>query len=143
VFSVNRNPSLSELRKFGWVLLLGFGVIGLIAWSAWFRTWDFSGTWNQVFALVCWALGLVLGGLSLVSVGLARPIYVGWMTLFVPIGIAMSTVLLTVLFFLFLPVFSLIVRFGDPLRKKLRAHGSYWEDPRKHEPTLERTKRPF
>ena len=99
--------------------------------------------WNQVFALICWLLGLGLGGLSLVRTDLARPIYVGWMTIFVPVGIAMSTVLLTVLFFVLLPLFSVIVRLGDPLRKKLKAEGSYWEDSRKHEPTLERTMRPF
>jgi hypothetical protein len=41
-----------------------------------------------------------------------------------------------------LPVFSLI-RFSDPLRFKLKSGGSYWEDHPPHEPTLERTMRPF
>jgi hypothetical protein len=42
----------------------------------------------------------------------------------------------------FLPLFSLIVRFGDPLRKKLGG-ATYWEPYRPHEPTLERMRRPF
>lgn len=143
MFSVKRNPSLSELRTFGWVLLVGFSVVGLLLWSSLFSAWAWTASGKQVLALACWGLGVVLGGLPLASVNLARPIYVGWMTVFVPVGIAMTTVLLTLLFFLFLPVFSLIVRLGDPLRKKLKAEGSYWEDHRKHEPTLERMKRPF
>ena len=143
MFSVNRSPSRKDLRIFGWVLLVGFGLIGLILWTGWFSGWPRGASWQQVLALICWGLALGLGLPSLVSVDLARRIYVGWMTVFVPVGIALSTILLTVLFFVLLPVFSLIVRLGDPLRKKLKAEGSYWEDCRQHEPTLERTMRQF
>ncbi|MEK7710827.1 MAG: hypothetical protein AAB341_02930, partial [Planctomycetota bacterium] len=64
------------------------------------------------------------------------------MTATAPVGIVMSTILLTMLFMLILPVFSLIVRMGDPLRKKLGG-ATYWEDYKAHEPTLERMRRPF
>jgi len=73
---------------------------------------------------------------------LGRPLYVAWMTGAMAIGAVMSTVLLTVLYFVLLPVFSLI-RFKDPLRLKLKAEGSYWEDPSPHEATLDRTSRQF
>ena len=67
------------------------------------------------------------------------------MSVTVPIGIAVSTVLLTVLYFVLLPVFSVIVRFGDPLRKKLSRGGaeSYWEDHKPYEVTLDRMERLF
>ncbi len=72
----------------------------------------------------------------------ARPVYVAWMTVTVPIGLVMSTVLLTVLFVFVLPLFSLIVRWSDPLQKKLGA-STYWEEYKPHEHTLERMRRLF
>ena len=71
-----------------------------------------------------------------------RTRYVGWMSLVVPIGIFMTTIGMTLIFVIVLPVFSLI-RFSDPLRKKLHHGETYWEDPRPYEPTLERMTRPF
>jgi hypothetical protein len=65
------------------------------------------------------------------------------MTVTVPIGIAVSTVLLTLLFFVVLPVFAIIVRMGDPLRKKLTQDDTYWEDHEPYEPTLDRMERLF
>jgi hypothetical protein len=42
-----------------------------------------------------------------------------------------------------LPPFSLLVRRKDPLRRKRTKEGSYWEDYKPYEPTLERMKRLF
>ena len=67
---------------------------------------------------------------------------IAWMSITVPIGIAMSTLLLTIMFILVLPLFSLIVRLADPLRKRLSG-SSYWENYPKHPPTLDRLRRPF
>jgi hypothetical protein len=69
-------------------------------------------------------------------------LYVTWMRASTPIGLAMSTVLLSVLFLFMLPLFSLVVRLGDPLRKKL-GETTYWEDYKPHEATLERMRRLF
>ncbi len=149
VFTVNKNPTPGDLHKFGWAMLLGFAVIGLILWIApWVKTQDaarlsWAGTGTQVLALALWALGAALWAASFAPPAVARPVYVAWMSAVVPIGVAMSTIMLTLLFILLLPVFSLIVRVGDPLRKKLGAQDSYWEDYRPYEPTLERMKRPF
>ena len=52
-------------------------------------------------------------------------------------------IMLTVLYFLLLPVFSLVVRFGDPVRKRLDPNGSYWEDHAPFKPTLDRMRRLF
>lgn len=87
-------------------------------------------------------LGILLVTISVNAPGLARPIYMGWMTVTVPIGIVMSTILLTLLYFILLPVFALIVRSGDPLRRRLGAN-SYWEDYKPYEHSLERMGRLF
>jgi hypothetical protein len=147
MFQVNRNPSESDLRKFGRAMLIGFGVIGVVLWIAGARragaqvsAWTGSGA--QVAAIVLASLGAALFALSRASRSMTKTVYIGWMTVTVPVGIVMSTILLTVLFMLILPVFSLIVRMGDPLRRKLGGT-TYWEDYKAHEPTLERMRRPF
>jgi len=149
VFAVNRNPSSTDLHRFGLAMLFGFGVIGALAWcSIWLRTGDramlaWSGRLNQIGAIVLWALGVGLCLVGFSSRSIARSVYVVWMTIGVKIGIVASTVLLTVLFIVLLPVFSLVVRLGDPLRKRLTKSGTYWEDYKPHEPTLERMQRLF
>lgn len=128
-------------------MLIGFGAIGVLLWIAGARragasvsAWTGSGA--QIAAIVFGLLGAGLFALSRASRSITKTVYVGWMTVTIPVGIVMSTILLTVLFVLILPVFSLIVRRGDPLRKKLGG-STYWEDYKSHEPTLERMRRPF
>lgn len=149
MFTVNKNPTTKDLHKFAVAMLFGFGVIGTVVWcSVWWRTGDramldWSAAPSQIAALVAWSLGV---GLCVAGCGprrVARVVYVAWMTVGIKMGVVTTTILLTVLFVVFLPVFSVIVRFGDPLRKKLVAGGTYWEKHKPHEPTLERTQRPF
>lgn len=144
--SVNRNPSREDLRSFGLVILVGLGVIGALLWSyggddvGWRLGWQGNG--GQHLAIGLWVLGVVVAVVTLTSVSAGRPVYVVWMTLAMWMGMVMVPVLLTVLFVVFLPVFSLI-RFADPLRMKLKAGGTYWEDHTPHEATIERMRRPF
>jgi hypothetical protein len=129
---VKKNPSSSELRVFGLAMLVGFAVIGgLISWRL--------GV--NVAAIVCWVLGLALFLCSLWR-PMGQPVYYVWMTGAMYLGAVVTTVLLTALFVVFLPIFSLI-RLKDPLRRRLKPTGSYWEEHRPHEPTLERMVRPF
>lgn len=133
VFTINRDPSADELRKFGGAMVLGFGVIGgIVFWAG-----------AASVAIGLWSLGVALLLLTRVSLSASKPVYVVWMTVASFVGIVMSTVLLTLLYVTLVPVFSLIVRRGDPLRKRLHDGESYWEDYRAHEPTLERCQRPF
>jgi peptidoglycan/LPS O-acetylase OafA/YrhL len=149
VFTVNKNPTVDDLRKFGYAMFAGFAFIGaLIYVSPWFKTRDMSvlawpGTWAQWTALCLGLFGVALCGLCLVSPTGAKPVYLAWMTVAVGVGTIVSTILLTVLFVFLLPVFSIIVRIGDPLRKKRKPRGSYWEHYKPHEPTIERMRRPF
>ena len=149
MFTVNKNPTPSELRKFGWAMLIGFGVIGTLIWVApWVRgvegaTLSWTGRVGQIASLSMWGTGAVMCVLGLSAPRAGKHVYVIWMSLTVPIGLVMSTILLTFLFVLFLPLFSVIVRFGDPLRKRLDKCDSYWEDYKPYEPTMERMARLF
>ena len=143
--AVNRDPSSAELHRFGGAMLLGFGVIGLVLW--YFgpepNGWRWVPVYGQKATLVLWGLGLVLLAVAFGPRGLARPVYVGWMTGAACLGTVMTFVMLSVLFVVLLPFFSLI-RLTDPLRRKLRGPGeSYWEDHRHHDSTLDRCARPF
>ena len=89
------------------------------------------------------SLGAALWLLSYASPTATKPVYVIWMSVTVPIGIVMTTIMLSILFSVLLPVFALAIRLGDPLGKKLKASGSYWEDHKLHEATIERMERPF
>jgi hypothetical protein len=150
MYKVNRHPSVAEVRTFGLVILIGLLVIGALLWLAdWYRfrrpeplvAW--AGSTLQWLAVLLWIVGPLAGGASLASRAAGRVIYVVWMTGATYVGTVMTFVLLTVLYFVFLPVFSLI-RLKDPLRLKLLGPGkSYWEDHEHHESTLERTARPF
>ncbi len=149
MFTVNKNPTPSDLRQFAWAMLIGFGVIGALTWLLpWIRgvegaTLGWRGSSGQIASLCLWAAGASMWAVGLASPGAAKPLYVIWMSLTVPIGLVISTILLTVLFILLLPLFSIVVRFGDPLRKKRHTRNSYWEDYKPYEPTMERMARPF
>jgi len=149
MFEVNRNPSTKVIRQFGVAMLVGFGAIGAILWTmAWWKATQSDGGAPpnpsvRNVAVCLWALGVILFGLSRVSPSATAPVYVAWMSVTVPLGIVMSTIGLTLLFVFLLPFFSIIVRLGDPMRKRLTTNGSYWEPYKPHEATLERVRRPF
>lgn len=148
---VNKNPSRSDIRTFGLVMLLGFGVIGAALWYLgllpehgwWPETgWGWNGSARHVLAGVLWVLGALFTIVCQLSQPGGRRLYVVWMTGAMTLGIGVTTVLLSVLFVILLPLFSLI-RLADPLRLRMKSSGSYWEEPTPHEATLERTRRQF
>lgn len=142
---INRNPDGKTLRAFSFAMLVGFGLLGGILW---FLTPDpnsfaWHGIRGQKIAIGLWIGGMILCLAGVGPRGLSVPVYVAWMTVGMFVGTIMTFVTLSVMFIVLLPVFSLI-RLSDPLRMKLKPPGeSYWEEYKKHEPTLERTARPF
>lgn len=146
--TVNRQPTPADLRKFALAMLFGFGVLGAVFWliaerratGTWF-TWSGGGpTWPVV---VLWLAGLTLAGSTLLPYAAARVVYVGWMTGASWIGVVMSHLVLTLLYFLVLPPFSLIVRWKDSLRRRLEPGKSYWEPCDPPDPSMERMRRMF
>jgi len=151
VQAVNRNPTRSQIHVFGLVVLGGMVVVGALLWyrgllapGRWWPDagWGWNGSTSHMIAIVLWALGIWISVSCLVSYALARLLYIVWMTGAMYLGIVMTTLMLSVLFFVLLPVFSLI-RFKDPLRLKLKSSDSYWEDPTPHEATIDRMRKPF
>ena len=148
MFTVNRNPSRRDLLTFAWVMLLGFNALPFVLLTLlWLRSEGprafFTASGVLWILMVSWSVfGTIAGVISLASPKAAKRLYIRWMSMTMPIGMVMSTIMLTVLFVILLPIFSLIVRMGDPLRKKLGG-ATYWEDYKHYEPTLERMGRPF
>jgi hypothetical protein len=141
MFVVNKNPTPRDIRWLAGGFGLGLPLLALLVFI--FRAAGAPSNSLLTGILIGVAgVGALLAMVALASPAWGRKIYVGWMTLTLPIGLAMSTLLLTILYFLVLPVFSLIVRRRDPLRKKLGGQ-TYWENYRRHEPTLDRMRRPF
>lgn len=142
-----RDLAPGEVRNFGLITLAGFLVIGSILWLKGVG-WAFSAplTWQgtgwQVTAVVLWLVGAAFAIICSASHALGLKLYVGWMTMAVYLGTVVSFIMLSLMFLILLPVFSLI-RLGDPLRLKLKSSGSYWEDHAPDDPTLERMSRMF
>lgn len=148
---VNRDPTVEQVRSFGRVMFAAFAVLGGLLWylgvkpEAGWRPeagWGWQGGFHHLAAVVLWGLAVGIGVICPASHSAGRRIYVVWMTFGMALGTVMTTVLLTVMYFLVLPIFTLI-RLKDPLRKRLHREGTYWETHTPHEATLDRTLRPF
>ncbi len=148
IFTVNRNPSTRDLRWFALGMFPGFtGIAALVVFGAsilvWFKggqpDWSIPafGSARLWIAMAFVALGAFLSIGGLMPRPIATKVYVGWMRLVTPVGIFMSMVMLSLVYFLFLPVFALIVRRNDPLRLRNRGETSYWMDAKPAPKTID------
>ena len=122
----------TELRQFGVLLAIVVQAVGLFLW--------WRGT--QHFWLFVAALGLLLVA-SIVPVML-WPLHKVWMTLALVLGLVMSNLMLTLLFYLVITPIGLVRRLmgKDPLAlKKPEGAETYWV-PRE-DPTPEHYERQF
>jgi hypothetical protein len=131
LIEINWTPSERELRTFGLVCLVGFGLIGsIVAWrSGAFGAGPFD--WHRPWALpiVLWTAGAALAITGAVRPRLLRRVYVTWMTLTYPIGWTVSQMLLAVAYFgVFSGVAGIFRILGyDPLERRLdRQAKTYW-----------------
>lgn len=125
---VEKPPSM---RIFGLVMLVGFGLLGGLALWSWRET---GVTWRLVVGATLVALGTVIFLWSLVSPRTLPPVYRGWMSFGQGIGTIVSTILLSVLYFVVFTIVGLLMRVSgtDPLERRIaRGPGTYW---RKHAP---------
>jgi len=128
LFHMNWKPSASELRKFGLVLLIGFGLIG-----AFFHFGILPmSTPRKSIGLWCWLFGGAAGSLGLSGTILARPIYWLWMAIALVIGSIVSRIIVALIYFLvFTPMrilAQLIQRDKLMLKTKSKKSTSYWVD---------------
>ncbi len=117
--ALNFNPDEKTLRQFGYIALVGFGLLGAAAWteSAIFRMGLGAARTPVAYAL----LGLAAISLlfSLVAPALNKGIFVALSVLTYPIGFVMSYVIMGTLFFLVIAPIAIVMRVigFDPLKR--------------------------
>jgi hypothetical protein len=137
MIEIDFNPDDRTLRQFGWIALVGFGGIALLAW---FELLIFSfglGAARPWVAGIAAGLGLLAGLFSLAYPRANRPIFVGLAVITFPIGFVLSYVILGFLFYVLIAPVGLFMRVigRDPLhRSYAREAPSYWSECRAARP---------
>ena len=114
------DTSKKAIRKFGLVIVVGLGVIGILISLK---------THNLNVPKWLWGIGLLFLILSFILPSVLRPVYRIWMLIAYFIGGIVSRVILTMLFYVVLTPTGLVLRlFGkDVLDKKFEKNReSYW-----------------
>jgi len=134
---LNLRPDARTLRQFGWIALVGFGLLALLAWQGWLVFARLEVGTRETVALWLLALAGVSTLFSLVWPKANLPIYVGLTVVAFPIGFVLSYVIMATLFYVVIaPVGAALRLVGkDPMdRRFLPAAKSYWIDARPERP---------
>jgi len=121
LIEVNWHPDGKQLRAFGKIALIALAVIALVLYLV--KGLDIR--WASAIA----AVGIAIFTSSLICLKLTRVIYLGLTAVTLPIGLAVSFILLAAFYFLLLTPLALVFRLigRDPLRLKLDSTAeSYW-----------------
>jgi len=98
---INKNPSVRELRWFGLILVAFCGMVSGMLYAK-FR-WP-------VAAWIPLGSAVVVAAVYYAVPAVRRPIYLGWMYAFLPVGMVMSFLLLAAIFFLVFTPIGLVMR---------------------------------
>ena len=116
---MTRQPSSSQLRRFGLTVGIGLTVIGLLSW--------YRG--HSTMPRVLWIIGGTLSILGLTMPNLLLPVQRAWMALAVVLGWINTSIILSLLYYAaFTPVGVIMRFFRDPLDRRFRDQDatSYW-----------------
>jgi Saxitoxin biosynthesis operon protein SxtJ len=116
----NRNPSPSDLRTFGRLLVPFVALLGALVRLR---------TGSSAAALAAWAIGGTVAAVYLAVPRARRPIFLGWTALTYPIGWVVSHAVLAVVFYAVITPIGILLRrlSGDPLTRRFEAtRPSYW-----------------
>ena len=119
---INWHPKQKQLQSFGKIALIATAVISLLLYVL-------KGTGIQ-WALIIFALGLIIFLSSIISLRLTRAIYIVLTAVTFPIGLVVSFILLAAFYFLLLAPLGLVFRFTgrDVLGRKFEPTAeSYWQ----------------
>jgi hypothetical protein len=120
LIEINKDPSKTELKWFGLLFLLFFGIVGGVAYGI-------LGT-STIPGIIGGAAAVVTALYYLIP-AFRMPLYLGWMYASYPIGWVISHTILAITFYLVVTPIGLLVRLfvGDPMRRKFdRTAESYW-----------------
>ena len=140
MIELNLKPETKQLRQFGFISLVAFGVIGgVVVWRNGLFGFDF-GEHAKTVAYTMWALGGISGLLSLVAPRLNWPLYVTLIVVTYPIGFVLSYVLMGVLFYgIFTPVAIVFKLMGrDAMHRKFDPDAASYFVPHKPAASKER-----
>ncbi len=134
---INLRPDARTLRQFGWIALVGFGLLAIAAWRGWLVFGYLEAGGRETAAMIFGALAAACALFSLVYPKANLPIYVGLTVVAFPIGFVLSYVIMATLFYLIIAPIGFLLRiFGqDPMdRRLLPAAKTYWIDARPERP---------
>ncbi len=126
---INWKPDKHQLRGYGWIGLVAFGLLGAWVWWKHALFVQMQPQTAQTVAKVLWAVAGAHGLLALVAPVALKPVYLGLMLVTMPIGFVVSHVVIFLTFFgIFLPVGLIMRLFGyDPMHRSFdRAARTYW-----------------
>jgi hypothetical protein len=122
LIEVNLNPGKSELKWFGLLLLVFFGVLGGIVY--WINS-------ESAVPPILWSIGLAVCVIYYAIKPLRLPLYRAWMKLIFPLGWAISHLLFGFIYYLVLTPVGLLLRLFryDPLRRRRDENvQTYWAE---------------
>lgn len=131
---INWRPDRNELRKFGYI---GIGAFGLLGVWLFIRQTIFGMALPpgaaRAAAYACWALAAWSLAGALAAPAALRPLYVGLTAISLPIGFVVSHVLMAVVFYGLLTPIALFFRMigRDALQRRLDpSAATYWQTRR-------------
>jgi hypothetical protein len=128
---LNLKPDTKLLRQFGFIALVGFGILAVLAWN---ESLAFSyglGEHRQTLSFALAGVGLASALLSAIAPRANLALYLVLTLLTYPVGFVLSYVIMGLLFFgLFAPIGLAMRLFGrDALALSRRCQSeSYWQD---------------
>jgi hypothetical protein len=129
MIEIDFHPDERTLRQFGWIALVGFGLLALLAWQEWLVFSFGLGEARLRVAGGLLAVGVLAALLGLVYPRANQPLFVGLALLAFPIGFVLSHVILAVLFFgVIAPIGTLLRLLGhDPMHRRFEPGvRTYW-----------------
>jgi hypothetical protein len=113
------NPSEKTLRQFAGLLLVIFGLLAIV--EVQFRH-------RPQLALMYAAVAVTFGPLGLIRPQWLRPVWIAWSTVAFPIGWAVSTLILAMLFYLVFTPLAIAFRVSgrDALALRRKNVQTYW-----------------
>ena len=137
MIDIDLRPDRRKLRQFGFLALVGFGLLALLAWKEW-AVFSFGlGDWRMPLTQIFSGLAGISLLFSLVFPRANWLLYVGLTIVALPIGFVLSYVIMVTIFYLVIAPIGLVMRlFGkDPLNRHFQpAAGTYWVDTRPERP---------